>query len=145
MYATVVDKLDARPGGLWRFLNRDAGGKEYAFHQRVSQGDGSERIVATFEFEGAPGHVWMETLNLEEIGGRTVLTNTSVLQSVADRDAMLRHGMEEGAVETMDRLAELLAHDVAEEKRHREGSVFDMMSFDEHRGRARKGACSRTA
>ena len=116
MYATVVDKLDARPGGLWRFLNRDAGGKEYAFHGVYHEVAAPERIVATFEFEGAPGHVSMETLNLEEIGGRTVLTNTSVFQSVADRDAMLRHGMEEGAVETMDRLAELLAHDVAGRK-----------------------------
>ena len=29
---TVVDQMDVRPGGLWRFLHRDAEGNEYAFH-----------------------------------------------------------------------------------------------------------------
>jgi len=116
MYATIVDKLDARPGGLWRFLNRDKDGTEYAFHGVYHELAAAERIVATFEFEGAPGHVSLETLKLEEIGNRTVLTNTSVFQSVADRDAMLQHGMEEGAVETMDRLGELLAKALTEKK-----------------------------
>jgi uncharacterized protein YndB with AHSA1/START domain len=109
-FATIVDKLDARPGGLWRFLNRDADGKEYAFHGVYHEVAAPERIVATFEFEGAPGHVSLETLRLEESGGRTMLTNISVFQSVADRDEMLKGGMEEGAAETMDRLAELLAN-----------------------------------
>ncbi len=108
-YATIVDKLDARPGGLWRFLNRDDDGNEYTFHGVYHEVAAPERIVATFEFEGAPGHVSLETLTLEESGGRTTLTNRSVFQSVADRDAMLQEGMEEGASETMDRLAELLA------------------------------------
>src|SRR5438128_12053369 len=30
--STEVDKMDVRPGGQWRFLNRDAEGNEYAFH-----------------------------------------------------------------------------------------------------------------
>jgi uncharacterized protein YndB with AHSA1/START domain len=108
MYATIVDKLEAKPGGLWRFLNRDKDGNEYAFHGVYHELKAPERIVATFEFEGAPGHVSLETLTLEEIGGRTLLTNTSVFPSAADRDAMMQQGMEEGAVETMDRLGELL-------------------------------------
>jgi uncharacterized protein YndB with AHSA1/START domain len=56
-----------------------------------------------------PGHVSLETCTLEEIGGRTRVTTRSVFQTVADRDDMLRSGMEEGVLETMDRLAELLA------------------------------------
>jgi uncharacterized protein YndB with AHSA1/START domain len=116
MYSTIVDKLDARPGGLWRFLNREKDGTEYAFHGVYHEVAAPERIVATFEFEGVPGHVSLETLTLEEIGNRTVLTNTSVFQSVADRDGMLQHGMEEGAVETMDRLGELLAKALTEKK-----------------------------
>ena len=115
-YSTVVDKLDARPGGLWRFLNRDTDGTEYAFHGVYHEVAAPERLIATFEFEGAPGHVSLETLKLEEIGGRTMLTNISVFQSVEDRDAMLQGGMEEGASETMDRLGELLAHDIAGKK-----------------------------
>ena len=115
-YSTIADKLDPRPGGLWRFLNRDKDGNEYAFHGVYHELAAPERIVATFEFEGVPGHVSLETLKLEEIGGRTVLTNTSVFQSVADRDGMLQGGMEEGASETMDRLGVLLAHDSAGRK-----------------------------
>jgi uncharacterized protein YndB with AHSA1/START domain len=116
MYATIVDKLDAKPGGLWRFLNRDADGKEYAFHGVYHEVAAPERIVATFEFEGSPGHVSLEILTLEERNGGTMLTNRSVFQSAADRDAMLQHGMEEGAVETMDRLGELLAKTSGERK-----------------------------
>ncbi|HEY6011940.1 MAG TPA: SRPBCC domain-containing protein, partial [Nitrospirota bacterium] len=73
-------------------------------------------IVATFEFEGAPGHVSLETLTLEEGGGMTLLTNRSVFQTKADRDAMLQAGMKEGASETMDRLGELIMHAGVERK-----------------------------
>jgi uncharacterized protein YndB with AHSA1/START domain len=53
-----------------------------------------------------PGHVSVETLTLVEQDGKTTYTSTSVFDSVEDRDGMLQSGMEEGASETMDRLAE---------------------------------------
>lgn len=68
-----------------------------------------ERIVQTFEYGGTPGHVMLETIVFEDEGGRTRLTDTSVFQSVADRDGMLGSGMDSGATESMDRLAELLS------------------------------------
>ncbi|MCU1523121.1 MAG: ATPase, partial [Microbacteriaceae bacterium] len=46
---------------------------------------------------------------LVEHDGVTTLTQTSVFQSVADRDGMVASGMESGALESMDRVAELLA------------------------------------
>jgi len=67
-----------------------------------------ERLVYTFEFEGMPGHVMLETVTLEEHDGKTKLTVTSLFQTVEDRDGMLKSGMEAGAAETMDRLAELV-------------------------------------
>ena len=30
-FKTTVEKMDARPGGLWRIVQRDAEGNEYAF------------------------------------------------------------------------------------------------------------------
>ena len=48
-------------------------------------------------------------MTLEDLGGKTRLTTKSVFQSVADRDAMVATGMESGASESMDRLAELIA------------------------------------
>ena len=109
--STQVDKMDVRPGGQWRFINRDAEGNEYAFHGVYHEILAPERIIDTFEFEGLPetGHVTLETMKLEALpGGRTRLTTQSVFQSVADRDGMLQSGMEEGANDTYDRLAELL-------------------------------------
>ena len=108
-FTTIVEKMDVRPGGIWRFVNRDAGGNEYAFHGVFHDIVSPESIVRTFEFEGTPGHVSLETLTLEEINGKTKVTGKSVFQSVEDRDEMLREGMEEGVIESMDRLAELLA------------------------------------
>ena len=109
--STQVDKMDVRPGGQWRFINRDAEGKEYAFHGVYHEVLAPERIIDTFEFEGLPetGHVTLETMKLEALpGGRTRLIAQSVFQSVADRDGMLQGGMEEGVNDTYDRLAELL-------------------------------------
>lgn len=108
-FTTIIDRMDVRPGGIWRFVQRDAEGNEYAFHGVYHDIASPERIVSTFEFEGAPGHVSLDTMTFEEHNGRTRLTSRSVFQSVEDRDEMLKEGMEEGAVETMDRLAELLA------------------------------------
>ena len=50
-----------------------------------------------------------DTLTLEERNGKTVLTTMSLFSSTEDRDGMLQSGMETGANEMMDRLAELLA------------------------------------
>ena len=109
--STEVDKMDVRPGGQWRFINRDAEGNAYAFHGVYHEVLAPERVIDTFEFEGLPetGHVTLETMKLEPLpGGRTRLTVQSVFQSVADRDGMLQSGMEEGLNDTYDRLAELL-------------------------------------
>ena len=52
----------------------------------------------------------LATVTFEELNdGKTKLTDKSVFQSVEDRDGMLQSGMEEGAAESMDRFAELLA------------------------------------
>jgi uncharacterized protein YndB with AHSA1/START domain len=109
--STLVDKMDAKAGGQWRFLNRDPQGNEYAFHGVYHEVRAPERLIDTFEFEGLPeaGHVCLETLTLEALpGGRTRLTTQSVFQSVADRDGMLQSGMEEGLNDSYERLTELL-------------------------------------
>ena len=67
-----------------------------------------EQIVWTFEFEGMPGNISVDTMTLTEEDGRTTITSTSVFDSVEQRDGMLESGMETGAAETYDRLAELL-------------------------------------
>ena len=105
-----IDHLEPRHGGTWRYVHRDAGGNEYGF-RGVFHGTPSPEagIVQTFEWEGAPGHVSLETLTLEERDGTTVLRSIAVYQSVVDRDTMVESGMEHGVNEGYERLDELLA------------------------------------
>jgi uncharacterized protein YndB with AHSA1/START domain len=67
-----------------------------------------EQVVDSFEFEGMPGHIIIETMMFEEHNGKTKLVGTSLFQTVEDRDGMLKSGMQEGWAESMDRLEELL-------------------------------------
>ena len=108
-YTTIVDKMDVQAGGLWRYIQRDQQGNEFAFGGVYHSVTPPERVIDTFEFEGMPGHVILETMTLEaQAEDTTKLTVSSVFQSVADRDGMLSSGMEQGAQESYDRLDELL-------------------------------------
>jgi uncharacterized protein YndB with AHSA1/START domain len=107
-YTTIVDRMDVRPGGAWRFINRGPDG-EHGFKGQYREIVPPERIVQTFEWEGLPGHVSVETLILEEIDGKTRMTATSVFDTKEDRDGMFESGAESGARETWDRLTEVLA------------------------------------
>jgi uncharacterized protein YndB with AHSA1/START domain len=105
---TTVDQMDVRPGGSWRFIQKDPQGNEYGFHGVYHDVSPSQRMVQTFEFEGMPGHVALETMTFEDLGGRTRITGHSVFQSVEDRDGMVSSGMESGLTELLDRLAEIV-------------------------------------
>jgi len=107
-YETKIDKLDVRPGGLWRVVHRADDGSEHGFRGVHHDVVAPERIVATFEYEGVPGHVLLGTTTFEPLGNKTRLVQQSVFQSVADRDGMVASGMQEGSDDSMDRLAELL-------------------------------------
>ncbi|MGA7160901.1 MAG: SRPBCC family protein [Bacteroidota bacterium] len=109
---TVVEAMDVKSGGQWRFIQRDGKGKVFAFHGVYHEVTAPERIIDTFEFEGLPekGHVILETHKLEALSGnRTKLTTQSVFQSIVDRDGMVQSGMETGVNESYDRLDDLLS------------------------------------
>ena len=108
-----VCEIDFRVGGAWRFVELTAEGQEHGFRGEYREIVPPERIVQTFEYEGLPGHVSLETLTLTEQDGRTTLTGLSVFDSKEDRDGMIESGMEQGAGESMDRLAEYLEAMVA--------------------------------
>ena len=109
-YTTIVDKMEVKAGGLWRYIQRGKDGSEFGFHGVYHSITAPECVVDTFEFEGMPGHVIMETSTYEALpDGKTKLTVSSVFQAVADRDGMLQSGMEDGSNESYDRFDELLA------------------------------------
>ena len=106
--STVIDTLDARAGGKWRYVDHAADGNEYAFRGEFREVTPPERIIWTFEFEGMPGNILTETMTFAETDGVTTITSTSVFDTTGQRDGMLESGMESGAAESYNRLAELL-------------------------------------
>jgi len=111
----TVERHELRDGGRYRYIHRDENGAEAGF-RGVFHGEPSldGGVLRTFEFEGYPGHVSLETLILEERDGKTLSRAVSVFQSVEDRDGMIASGMESGVNEGMEKLDELLAQLQAE-------------------------------
>jgi uncharacterized protein YndB with AHSA1/START domain len=106
---TTVDTMDVRAGGSWRFVIRDADGSEQGFRGTYREVTSPERIVQTWEWEGMPGHVSVETATFEDLGERTKVTSVALYHTTEERDGMLGSGMERGMNETYARLDELLA------------------------------------
>jgi uncharacterized protein YndB with AHSA1/START domain len=106
-----VERMEVVRGGHWRFVERGPDG-EYGFEGRYREVTPPERIVQTFEFDGMPGHVVLETAVFEDLGdGRTKFQSTSLFFTNEERDGMLGSGMEEGMSESyaaLDRLLETL-------------------------------------
>jgi uncharacterized protein YndB with AHSA1/START domain len=105
---TRVDVMEVRPGGKWRFVHTGADGSESAFRGIYREVVPNKRIVSTFEFEPWAGRISEDTATFTDEGGRTRLVATTRFADQADRDGMLDTGMEQGARETWDRLAELV-------------------------------------
>ena len=107
-YTMTVERFDLRDGGSWRYIHSDEAGNAYGFHG-VFHGEPSiDGLVQTFEFEGAPGHVSLDTVTFEERDGGTIVRSNSVFQSVEARDAMYESGMADGMNQGYERLDDLL-------------------------------------
>ena len=106
---TIVDRMEVRAGGGWRFVYRDADGSETAFRGTYREITPPERIVQTWEWEGMPGHVSVETTTFEDLGDRTRVVTVALYHTTEERDGMLASGMEGGLNETYERLDEVLA------------------------------------
>jgi uncharacterized protein YndB with AHSA1/START domain len=106
----IVDELDARTGGRWQFRAPNSDGSEIVFRGVFREVTPPERIVQTFEWDGMPGHVSVDTAVFEDLGdGRTRVVSDSIFHTPEERDGMLESGMEKGMNETYERLDELLA------------------------------------
>jgi len=104
-----VDHYETRDGGRYRYVHIDPDGNEHPFHGVFHGVPSPDGIVQTFEYEGVPGHVALDTTTLEQSGDRTLVRSVSSFQSVADRDGMISSGMEHGVRDSDERLTELLA------------------------------------
>ena len=106
--AEVVE-MDVRTGGDYRFVMHSSDGSTTGFRGTYREVSPPERIVQTFEWDGMPGYVSVETATFEDLGDRTKVTTTSLFYTTEERDGMLGSGMEQGLNETYARLDELLA------------------------------------
>ncbi len=93
---TVVEEMDVRPGGTYRF--RTAFGVVEGEFREV---DAPERLVQTFQ-----NH--LQTLEFEDLGDRTKLTQTMRFATTEERDTTMQYGVEEGAKSGFARVDALL-------------------------------------
>jgi uncharacterized protein YndB with AHSA1/START domain len=106
--STRVDEYDARVGGTYRYVNIAADGSEFAFRGVFHTVEPGRLVIQTWEFDGFPGLVTLESATYEDLGGRTRLTTHSVYPSVEARDGAIASGMAHGIEDSMARLDELL-------------------------------------
>jgi uncharacterized protein YndB with AHSA1/START domain len=105
----VVEKMEVERGGHWRFVEHSPEGV-HGFEGRFAEVAPPERVVQTFEWDGMPGHVALETMTLEDLGdGRTRLVSTSLFMTAQDRDGMVQSGMEGRLNESYAALDRVLA------------------------------------
>lgn len=106
--ANTIEKFEPRTGGVWRIVQRDPKGNDYGFHGVFHEVVPNEKVVRTFEFEGVPGHVALESSMFEQAKGKTVVNSITVFQTPEDRDGMIGSDMERGVRESLERLLDLL-------------------------------------
>lgn len=111
---TKVDKMDVRENGEWRFINIESNGNEHAFYGIFQEVNTPKLITRTFNYEPiGEGHEITETTMFEDLGGGvTKVSANSIFNSLEDLDGMVASGMEAGATESWDRLAELVENNI---------------------------------
>lgn len=104
-----VCEVDLKVGGAYRFVWRNADGTDMGMGGVYREIVPAERLVNTQLYdEDWTGGETLVTLVLDEQGGKTTLTTTTLYTSREARDAALSSGMEEGVAASYDRLADLL-------------------------------------
>jgi uncharacterized protein YndB with AHSA1/START domain len=109
-YEMTIERWDFVPQGSYRYVHTTPEGESYAFNGVFHSVRENEFAIQTFEFEGYPDVVAIESATFEDLGGgRTRLKIHSVYPDVASRDGMVASGMETGVREGYARLDGLLA------------------------------------
>lgn len=105
----VIERMEVERGGHWRFVEHAPEGVS-GFEGRYREVAPPERIVQTFEWDGMPGYVAIETATFEDLGNnRTKVVTTSLFHTKEERDGMLSSGMEAGLSQSYEALDRLLA------------------------------------
>ena len=105
----VIEKMELRRGGHWRFVEHSDHGV-HGFEGRYREVTPPSHMAMTFEWDGMPGDVAIDTVTLEDLGdGRTKVVSTSLFHTAEERDGMLKSGMETGLNQSYEALDRVLA------------------------------------
>jgi uncharacterized protein YndB with AHSA1/START domain len=105
----VIERDEIVRGGHWRYVEHSDHGV-HGFEGRYREVVPMQRVVRTFEWDGMPGHVAVDTMTLEDLGdGRTRLVSVSIFHTTEERDGMMSSGMEGGVNESYTALDRVLA------------------------------------
>jgi len=107
-WSLAVCEADLKVGGTWRWVLRGPDGRDMGMRGVYQEITPTERLVSTESFDDYPGES-LNTLILSEENGKTTFTITVRYASQEIRDAVIKSGMEHGAAECYDKLAEMLA------------------------------------
>jgi uncharacterized protein YndB with AHSA1/START domain len=102
-----VCEMDLRVGGGWRCVWRNGDGDEFTLQGVFREIERPARIVYTESMMGSSEA--LQTIVLTEEGGITTMVSSLLYGSRAERDAAIATGMEKGASQSYDRLAEIVA------------------------------------
>jgi uncharacterized protein YndB with AHSA1/START domain len=104
-----IERWELERGGHWRFVEHSGEG-EHGFEGRFREVTPIERLAYTFEWDGMPGHVCIETTTFIDLGdGRTKVVTDSLFHTAQERDGMVQSGMEQGLRASYEALDALLA------------------------------------
>lgn len=108
----VIERLEVERGGHWRFVEHAPDGSTHGFEGRFREVTPPHKLALTFEWDGMPGYVVVQSSTLDDLGdGRTRLTSTLLFHTAGERDGMLKSGMETGlnaSYAALDRVLEAL-------------------------------------
>jgi uncharacterized protein YndB with AHSA1/START domain len=107
----LLCEADVRQGGSWRYVTTAEDGAEVPFTGVYQEVTPPERLVYTEMYDVEPfnsGDPAVNTATFTQEEGGTLVTVTTVYPSKEVRDFALSTGMEAGAAESYDRLAEHL-------------------------------------
>lgn len=104
-----IEKYEFERGGHWRFVE-NADGERHGFEGRFRAVEPKDLIEMTFEWDGMPGHVLIDSHRFTDLeGGRTRLTGTTMFFTKEDMEGMMASGMEQGMNDSLNALDRVLA------------------------------------
>ncbi len=107
-YSNPIVESDLMSGGLWRIVQRDPEGNEFAFYGQYEEVDAMESVVQTFVSELFPHLTTRLTTEFATTERGTLVVTTHDLLSDANRHGYMRMGALERMAESSENYDRLL-------------------------------------